>query len=140
MKQMTLKQKLNFETIDERILKMLENGYTLDYVELDHIFKNTAYRVRPNYKRLCQSIMFLLETMNNDELSSLVQLLNTDFEYSPNWKIDINTLEDRFSTWTYTCKNPETSKYLVGLAEKMRTEKKNNSLSQLKNTIEEKEI
>ena len=136
MKKMDLKQKLGFETIDDRILCMIKNGFRLDYAELDHIYSNMAYKIKPNYNKLCQSVMVLLDSMQNEELDALVRVLNTDFSYWPNWKIDINTLEDRFSSWTYTCKNPETGKFLISLASDISKQNKNASLNALKDILD----
>ena len=136
MKKMDLKQKLCFETVDDRILHMIKNGYYLEYAELDHIYNNMAYRIKPNYKKLCQSIMFLLDVMENDELDALVQVLNSDFSYYPNWKVDINTLQDRFNSWTYTCKNPETGKFLISLASDKLKQNRNASLNALRDILD----
>jgi BMFP domain-containing protein YqiC len=135
MKKMNLKQKLIFKTIDDRILHMIKNNYYLEYAELEHIYNNMAFRVKPNYKKLCQSVMSLLDLLQNEELDALVKVLNTDFTYMPNWKIDITTLEDKFNTWTYNCNNPETSKFLISLASERETKKKNSSLNELKDLV-----
>lgn len=135
MKKMDLKQKYCFDTINDRILYMIKNGYYLDFAELDHIYNNMAYRAKRNYLKLCESNIYLLETMQNEELDALVRVLNTDFKYSPNWKIDINTLEDRFNTWTYTCKKPETSRFLISLASNIKKQKENASLNMLKSIL-----
>ena len=136
MKKMDLQQKYSFEILNDRILHMIENNYYLEYPELYHMYTNMAYRTKRSYQNLCQSIIYLLETMQNEELNALVQLLNTDFEYCPNWKIDINTLEDRFNTWTYTCKKPETRKFLNSLAIDIKKQKENASLNMLKSILD----
>ena len=132
MNKMNIKNKLRFETIDNRILYMVEHDLYLEYSELSHIYSNIAYKLKPNYTTLCQSILFLLDKFDGEKLESLIKVLNSDFEYRPNWKIDINTLEDRFSTWTYTCTNPETSKFLINLSKQVKHQIKNKNLEDLK--------
>ena len=136
MEKMGLKQKLCFKTIDDRILYMLQNDFQLDYAELEHIFLNCARQLRPNYVKLCRSIRTLLKETEGEALEALVQLLNTDFKYEPAWYVDINTLEDRFELWQYSCTNPETKRVLIKIAETLEKQKKDASLNKFKQAIE----
>lgn len=135
MQQMGLKQKLCFETMDDRILYMIKNDYLLECAELDHIFNNCAREIKPNHSKLCRSVRLLLKETENEALDALVQLLNSDFEYMPAWYVDISTLEDRFELWRYRCNNPETSKVLIQIANDIEKSKKNANLNKFKHVI-----
>jgi len=137
MDKLDLKKKLTFETIDDRILYMIRNDYCLDGAELWHIYDNMTYKnvlglLSPTYKRLYKSILYLLNKLHGDEYYALVEVLNSDFKYCPNWNVNMSASEAEVGSWTYTCKNHETGRYLISLAEGMSGKEKNNSLNKLK--------
>ena len=135
MQKMDIRQKYSFKTMNERILYMLQNGFQLDYDELDHIFLNCAKVTRINYVKLCRSIRTLLKETKGEARDALIQLLNADFKYEPSWYVDIWTLKDRFELWQYRCTNPETARVLIKTAEDMQKEKKNAPLNKFKQII-----
>ena len=141
-----LKTKTTFASLEELVNYHLKNDITLTYIELDYIFHHIVYKkpsdkiFNPTYKKLCYAVKYLMKNLTDKKFYSLVDLINNDFEFEMEYNInsdifDENFLGDEFAGYSYTCTNPETSKFLIELASKMETKKKNSPLEDFKNSL-----
>lgn len=144
--ELDLKTKATFSSLEELVNYHLKNDVVLTYIELDYIFHHIVYKkpsdklFNPTYKKLCHSIRYLMKSLTDEKFYSLITLINNDFEFEIEYNInsdifDDNFLGDEFAGYSFTCKNPETSKFLIELASKLQTKQKNSALDDFKNSL-----
>lgn len=144
--ELDLKTKATFSSLEELVNYHLKNNIVLTYIELDYIFHHIVYKkssdklFKPIYKKLCHAVRYLMKNLTDKQFYSLVDLINNDFvfemEYNINSDIfDDNFLGDEFAGYSYTCKNPETSKFLIELASKLQIKQKNSALDDFKSSL-----
>ncbi|MBQ8522796.1 MAG: hypothetical protein IJ458_03985 [Clostridia bacterium] len=144
--ELDLKTKVTFSSLEELTNHHLKNNIKLTYIELDYIFHHIVYKkssdkfLNPTYKKLCNAIKYLMKNLTDKPFYSLVELINNDFEFEVEYNInsdifDKNFLGDEFAGYSYTCKNPETSKFLIEFASKLETKKRNTPLENFKNSL-----
>ena len=144
--ELDLKTKATFSSLEELVNCHLKNNIVLTYIELDYIFHHIVYKkpsdklFNPTYKKLCHAIRYLMKILTDKPFYSLVELINNDFEFEIEYCInsdffDENFLGDEVAGYSYTCKNPETSKFLIELASKLQTKQKNSSLEDFKSSL-----
>ena len=144
--ELNLKQKLTFSSLEELVNHHLKNDITLTYIELDYIFHHIVYKkpsdkiFNPTYKKLCHAVRYLMKNLTDKQFYSFVDLINNDFEFEMEYNInsdifDDNFLGDEFAGYSYTCKNPETSKFLIELASKLQIKQKNSALDDFKSSL-----
>ena len=81
-----------------------------------------------------------MKNLTDKQFYSLVDLINKDFEFEMEYNInsdifDKNFLGDEFAGYSYSCTHPETSKFLIELAQKMQEKQKNSSLEDFKSSL-----
>lgn len=144
--ELDLKRKATFGSLKELVNYHLKNDITLTYIELDYIFHHIVYKktsdklFNPTYKKLYNAVRYLMKNLTDKQFYSLVDLINNDFKFEMEYNInsdifDKNFLGDEFAGYSYTCNNPETSKFLIELAQKMQEKQKNSSLEDFKSSL-----
>lgn len=144
--ELDLKTKVSFNSLEKLVNYCLKFDITLGYIELDYIFKHVVYKknsnkfFNPNYKKLYNAVKYLLENLNDKQQELLIALINNDFEFTIEYYINSNILDDNFlgdefAGYSYTCTNPQTSTFLIQLAQQMQTKVQNSSLENFKNSL-----
>jgi len=141
-----LKTKASFSSLEKLVNYHLQNDIYLTYIELDYIFNNIVYKrnsdkwLNPSYKKLCNSIKYLMSNLEDKSFDLLITLINNDFEFDIAYCINSNILDenflgDEFAGYYYTCKNHETANFLIELASKLQNKQKNSALENFKNSL-----
>lgn len=144
--ELDLKTKATFSSLEDLVNHHLKNNIFLTCTELNYIFHHIVYKkpsdrlFNPTYKKLYHAIKYLMENLTGVPFYSLVDLLNNDFEFEIEYSINSDFLDDNFlgdevAGYSYTCKNLETSKFLIELASKMQTKQKNSALEDFKSSL-----
>lgn len=137
-----IQHKYSFSSSSELVDYVLKHNFILDQDEVGYIFnhivcKNTMDKLSPKYKNLSQSVKFLLTSLNNKQREQLLQLINSDFEFKTEFQptsylFDGSLSGEKFTGYSFSCKNPETCEGIIALANKIRHKKIKNETTSIK--------